>query len=323
MAPLPLVVVTRPIPYAAVSRLQAYATVEVVEGASDVPIPSAEELARHVGRADLLFTLPAHPITAEVIAAAPRLRLIATMGTGFDNIDLEAARARGIAVSNAPGILDETTADLTFALLLASARQLPQAERHLRSGHFQGWTPFLFAGPDVYGQTLGIVGLGRIGGAVARRARGFGMPLLYAGPNPKPDLERELGAARVPLETLLTQSDFVSVHVPLTPGTHHLIDARALGRMKRTAVLVNTSRGPVVDEVALAEALNGGRLAGAGLDVFEHEPRVHPALLACDRAVLLPHIGSASENTRRRMADRAAQNIVAFIQRGAVLDPVG
>lgn len=324
MPPLPQVTVTRPIPYPAVSRLQARATVEVLAGADDAPIPSADELARSrlVHTADILFTLPAHPITADVIAAAPKLKLIATMGTGFDNIDLGAARARGIVVSNAPGMLDETTADLTFALLLCCARQLPQAERHLRAGHFRGWTPFLFAGLDVHGRTLGIVGLGRIGQAVARRARGFGMRLLYSGPHPKPELERALGVERVPLDTLLADSDFVSLHVPLSPQTRHLIDQAALKQMKRTAVLINTSRGPVVDEAALASALHRGELQSAGLDVFEQEPTVHPGLLACDRAVLLPHIGSASETTRLRMAERAAQNVLSFIERGTVLDRV-
>lgn len=321
--PLPRLLVTRPVPTAALELLGSLAEVFVLEGAARTPLPSAEEIARAIPEVELLFTLPAHPITREVISSAPKLRLIATMGTGYDNIDLSAARERGIAVSNAPGILDETTADLTFALLLATARQLPQAERFLRAGAFHGWTPFLFAGAEVHGRTLGIIGLGRIGRAVARRARGFGMRVLYAGRSRNVAAETELGCTQVPLDALLGESDFVSLHVPLTSETRRLIDASALRRMKRTAILINTSRGPVVDEQALAEALRDGVIAGAGLDVFEAEPRVHPALLECENAVLLPHIGSASETTRERMAMRAAENIRAFLQRGAVLDPVG
>ncbi len=316
--------VTRPVPESALARLRTRANVRVLEGDDAIPIPTEDELLAAVAEAapEIVFTLPAHPVTARVLAAAPALRLVATMGTGYDNIDTTAARERGIRVSNAPGMLDETTADLAFALLLATARQLPQAERFLREGRFRGWTPFLFAGGDVHGRTLGIVGLGRIGRAVARRARGFGMRILYTSPTRREDLERELDCAPVPLTTLLAESDFVSLHCPLTPATRHLIDAAALQRMKPTAVLINTARGPVVDEAALARALREGRLAGAGIDVFEREPLVHPELLACENAVLLPHIGSASEETRRRMAERATANILAFLDGKPLLDPV-
>ncbi|MGA9525203.1 MAG: D-glycerate dehydrogenase, partial [Myxococcaceae bacterium] len=242
--------VTRPVPDSALTPLRTRAEVRVLEGDDARPIPSEDELLAAVSdaQAEILFTLPAHPVTARVLSAAPSLRLVATMGTGYDNIDTRAARERGIRVSNAPGMLDETTADLAFALVLATARQLPRAERFLREGRFRGRTPFLFAGGDVHGRTLGIVGLGRIGRAVARRARGFGMRILYSSPTRREDAERELGCSQVSLEVVLAESDFVSLHCPLTPATRHLIDAAALARMKATAVLVNTARGPVVDE---------------------------------------------------------------------------
>lgn len=319
------ILLTRPLPEEPLESLRQAATLEVLSGTDDRPIPSEAELIDAVRSADpeILFTLPAHPVTSQVIAAGNRLRLIATMGTGFDNIDVGAAKARGIVVSNAPGVLDETVADLTFGLLLATARRIPEAERFLRDGKYLGWTPFLFAGADVHGRTLGIVGLGKIGRAVARRARGFGMRTLYTSRGPvDASVEADLGCQRVALSQLLAESDFVSLHVPLTEETRHLIDARALAAMKRTSVLINTSRGPVVDEAALAEALRQGTIAGAGIDVFEREPAVHPDLLAAPNAVLLPHIGSASAETRRRMAARAVENILAFLQRGEVLDRV-
>jgi glyoxylate reductase len=249
--------------------------------------------------------------------------MIATMGTGYDNIDVVAAKERGIPVTFAPGILDETTADGAFALLLATARRLGEAERFLRAGKYRGWTPFMFTGQDVHGATLGIVGMGRIGLAVARRARGFAMHVLYHDARRNPGAEQELGAAYVAtLDDLLARSDFVSLHVPLVAETRHLMDADRLRKMKRTAILINTSRGPVVDEKALAQALKEGVIAGAGLDVYEREPAVEPALLELENAVLLPHIASASERTRTRMAVRAAENIRAFLDGKPLLDPV-
>jgi glyoxylate reductase len=312
--------VTRPVAPDALERLSSRCEARVLTG--EAPIPTEDELARAVAEADLLFTMPAHPVTERVIAAAPALRFIATLGAGYDNIDLAAAGARGIPVTHAPGILDETTADLAFALLLAAARRLPQAERALREGSYRGWAPGDFLGTDVHGATLGIVGLGQIGQAMARRARGFGMKLLYTGPHRKPDAEEALGIRFATLELLLAESDFVSLHAPLTPLTRNLIDAAALARMKPTAVLVNTARGALVDEPALARALRSGALAAAGLDVFVGEPRVSPELLALPNAVLTPHIGSASANTRRRMAMRAVDNILAFLDGRPLLDPV-
>jgi glyoxylate reductase len=315
------IVVTRPVAEEALGILRPKG--DVVVGPGEPPIPTADEVARMIADADILYTLPANPVNREAIRGAKRLRMIATMGTGYDNIDVGAAKERQIPVTFAPGILDETTADGAFALLLATARRLGEAERFLRAGKYRGWTPFMFTGQDVHGATLGIVGMGRIGRAVAKRARGFAMPILYHDARRNPGAEQELGATYVDsLDDLLARSDFVSLHVPLLAETRHLMNAERLRRMKRTAILINTSRGPVVDEKALAEALKEGVIAGAGLDVYEREPTVEPALLQLENAVLLPHIASASVRTRTRMAVRAAENIVAFIEGKPLLDPV-
>ena len=261
-------------------------------------------------------------MNGDAIRGAAKLKFIATMGTGYDNIDITAARERNIPVTYAPGILDDTTADGAFALLLAAARRLSEAERYLRAGKYRGWTPFLFTGRDVHHATLGVVGMGRIGRAISRRARGFDMQILYTDARRNEDAERELGATYVTLDELLARSDFVSLHTPLLPETRHLMNAERLRKMKRTAILINSSRGPVVDEHALAEALRDGVIAGAGLDVFEREPAVDPLLLTLENVVLLPHIASASEETRTKMAVRAAQNILAFLDGTPLLDPV-
>ncbi|TMG69230.1 MAG: D-glycerate dehydrogenase [Chloroflexi bacterium] len=315
------VAVTRPVAEEALSLLRSRG--EIVVGPDEPPIPTASEVSRMISDADILYTLPANPVTGDAIRGAKRLRMIATMGTGYDNIDVGAARERSIPVTYAPGILDETTADGAFALLLATARRLGEAERFLRAGKYRGWTPFMFTGQDVHHATLGVVGMGRIGRALARRSKGFSMTILYHDARRNEDAERELAATFVPsLDDLLARSDFVSLHVPLVPETRHLIDAVRLRRMKRTAILINTSRGPVVDEMALAQALAEGVIAGAGLDVYEHEPAVEPTLLERENAVLLPHIASASERTRTRMAVRAAENILAFLDGKPLLDPV-
>jgi glyoxylate reductase len=316
----PTIVVTRPVPEKALEMLRQRAT--VVVGPSEPPIPAAGDVAPLVRDADIIYTLPANPLNGEAIRGAKQLRMIATMGTGYDNIDLAAARERKIPVTYAPGILDETTADGIFALMLASARRLPESERFLRAGKYRGWTPFLFLGVDVYEATLGIVGMGRIGRAMARRAMGFRMKILYTDAMRNENAEKEFGAKFVTLDELLAQSDFVTLHVPLLPDTRHLIDASRLRQMKRTAILINGSRGPVVDERALAEALRDGVIAGAGVDVYEREPTVDPLLLEQEKAVLLPHIASASERTRVRMAVRAAENILAFLDGKPLLDPV-
>ena len=289
---------------------------------AEPPLPSRDEVREFIRDADIVFTLPGSPVDAEAIRGATHLRMIATLGTGFDNIDVAAARERGIPVTFAPGILDETTADAAFGLLVATARRFGEAERYLRAGRFRGWTPFMFLGQDVHHATLGIVGMGRIGRQVARRAKGFEMRLLYYDERRNEAAERDLGVEHAPMDRLLAESDFVSLHVPLMPSTRHLIDAAALRKMKRTAVLINTSRGPVVDERALAEALRDGVIAAAGLDVFEREPQVEPLLLELENVVLLPHVASASGATRARMAVRAAQNILAFMDGKPLLDPV-
>jgi len=314
------IVVTRPVAGEALAMLRPRA--DVVVGPEDPPIPTADEVARMIGDADVVYTLPANPVSRDAIRGARKLRMIATMGTGYDNIDVGAAKERGIPVTFAPGILDETTADGVFALLLATARRLGEAERFVRAGKFRGWTPTMFLGRDVHHATLGVVGMGRIGRALSRRAKGFAMRILYTDARRNEDAERELGATFVPLDQLLRESDVVTLHVPLLPETRHLIDAAALRKMKRTAILINSSRGPVVDEKALAEALREGVIAGAGLDVYEREPSVEPSLLALENVVRLPHIASASEATRTRMAVRATENILAFLDGKPLLDPV-
>jgi glyoxylate reductase len=237
--------------------------------------------------------------------AAPELKAIANVAVGYDNIDVVAAAERGIVVTNTPGVLTDTTADLAFALILASARRIVEGDRFVRDGRFRRWEIDLLCGHDVHHRTLGLIGLGRIGRAVARRAEGFEMRVLLHDP---------AAQGSTPLETLLVESDFVSLHVPLTSQTRHLIGARELARMKPTAFLVNTSRGPVVDESALADALEQGRIAGAGLDVFEREPAVEPRLLEMTNVVLLPHVGSASIATRERMCRMAAEDCIAVLE---------
>jgi len=261
-----------------------------------------------------ILSLVTDRIDAPLLARAPQLRIVANFAVGYDNIDVAACSARRIVVTNTPGVLTEATADLAFSLLLAAARRVAEGDRLVRRGAFAGLTPSFLLGSRVHGSTLGLVGLGRIGQAVARRARGFGMPLLYAArTRANPNVERALGAMHVPVDELFERADFVSLHCPLTPETRHLVNAGRLARMKPGAVLVNTARGACVDEAALALALRDGPLAAAGLDVFEDEPRVHPDLLALDSVVLAPHIGSADLPTRAAMAALAVDSILAVL----------
>jgi glyoxylate reductase len=247
-------------------------------------------------------------------AAGPQLKIVANYAVGFDNIDVDACTLHGVLTSNTPEVLTETTADTAFALMIAAARRVAEGDRFLRSGTPWIWGPLMMLGQDVDHATLGIVGLGRIGQALARRARGFAMRILYHDVyRPPPDVEEKLGAEFRDLEDLLRESDFVSLHTNLTPETHHLISADRLAMMKPTAVLVNTSRGPVIDEQALARALTNGQLFAAGLDVFEREPNVHPDLLACQNAVVIPHLGSATVHTRLAMANLAVDNLFAAL----------
>jgi glyoxylate reductase len=306
------VYVTRVIPQAGIDLLRQHLDVEVNE--SDVPL-SHEELCRRASVHKALVTLLTDKVDPEVLAAGKGgMKIVANVAVGFDNIDVPAATDAGIMVTNTPGVLTETTADFAWTLLMASARRLVEADKFLRAGKFHGWGIMMLLGEDVYGKTLGIVGFGRIGHAMARRAAGFGMRILYFDPWVEDEeMGRTLGAHKVDLDTLLRESDFVSIHTPLTPETHHLIGAEELRRMKSTAVVVNTSRGPVVDEAALADALRSGEIHAAGIDVYEREPEVHPGLLHLDNVVLAPHIASASNDTRSRMATMAAENVIAAL----------
>jgi len=272
---------------------------------------------------DALVSLFNDRIDVALLDRAPRLRVVANFAVGYDNVDVAACAARGIVVTNTPGVLSEATADLAFGLLLSTARRITEGDRLVRRGAFLGLTPSFLLGARVHRATLGIVGLGRIGQAMARRARGFGMRLLYASRKRAPaELERALGATAVELDELFEQADIVSLHCPLTPETHHLVNAARLERMKPGALLINTTRGSVIDEAALASALASGPIGGAGLDVYEEEPRVHPALLALENVVLAPHIGSADRPTREAMGRIAAENVLAVLSDRPALNPV-
>lgn len=309
----PRVVATRPFPGAAFERLAERCDLWVGPAAGT---PRALLFEQGREAEGLLCTLDDR-VDAELLAGLPRLRIVATPAAGTDHLDLAAARARGLWVCHAPDATTESTADLAWALILGVARRIGEGDRLVRQGLFTGWSPSLLLGLELRGATLGVVGAGKIGQAVLRRARGFGLRLLYARPGgPLPALAAELGASFLPLEGLLAESDVVSLHVPLGPGTRHLIDGPALGRMKPGAILINTARGPIVDEAALVEALEAGRLSGVGLDVFEREPKVHPGLLRNDRALLLPHLGSATLAARARMADVATRAVAAVLLEG-------
>ena len=276
--------------------------------------PEGDELLEAVSGASGVLSTATETMDGEVMdAAGENLRIIANMAVGYDNVDVEAAGERGVVVTNTPGVLDETTADVAFMLLLAAARRLGEGERLLRAGKWEWWGPKQLMGRDVWGKRLGIIGFGRIGQALARRAKGFGMDILYHNRSRREEAEQELGARYLELDDLLKTADFISIHTPLTPETTHLIGAQELRKMKPQAVLVNTSRGPVVDEAALADALADRRIFAAGLDVYEEEPTVHPKLLELETVVLAPHIGSASVETRDKMAALAAENIVAVL----------
>jgi glyoxylate reductase len=261
-----------------------------------------------------LYCMLTNPIDGEVLDAAPNLRIVANMAVGYNNIKVDEATQRGIIVTNTPGVLTDTTADFAWTLLMAAARRVVEGDRFLRAGRFHGWGPLMLVGQDVYGKTLGIIGFGRIGRAVAKRARGFDMQVLYYDrQSVDPATERDLNARAVSMEQLLEQSDYVTLHTDYNPETHHLIGAPEFERMKSTAYLINTARGPIVDEAALAHALKSGQIAGAALDVFEREPEVHPGLLELENVVLAPHIASASLDTRNAMAMMAAENIISVM----------
>lgn len=308
----PRVLISQPIPASALERLRGVAEVEMGEDSGRI-MPRAELLER-IRRADCLFHLMHDAVDAEVIAAGKGLRVIASMSIVPATVDVAAATARKIPVTTIPPIVTEATADLHWAILLAVARRVVEADGAVRRGVFPGSQSMHFAGAAVHGKTLGIVGLGRIGRAVARRARGFEMTILYTKRSRLPEAEeRDLDVTYVALDDLLRQADFVSLNAAFTRQTHHLIGRRELGLMKPTAFLINTARGPMVDEAALVEALGAGRIAGAALDVFEDEPRVQPGLLPLHQTVLTPHLGSAMRELRERMAHIVTDNILAII----------
>ncbi len=289
--------------------------------------PDRAELLDGVAGADALLCMLTERVDAELLDAAPKLRIVANLAVGFDNIDVAAATERGVLVTTTPDVLTDATADLAWALILATARRVAEADRFARGGEWKAWSGLALLGSPVAGQTLGIVGLGAIGTAVARRARGFDMPVLYTNRHRNLEAEQSLLAAGgpapelVPLDELLARADIVSLHAPLNDESRHLIDAAALARMKPTAILVNTARGPLVDEPALVAALRDGTIAGAGLDVFEHEPALAPGLADLPNTVLLPHIGSATRDTRAAMVRLCCDNIVAVLSGRPPLTP--
>ena len=314
MTDRPKILVTQKVPDPAYPPLEAIGDVEA--NMEEGNIWPYEELLRRGPGHDYIYSLLTDNIDARFLeacaASTPRFKMVANMAVGFNNIDVETATRLRIAVSNTPGVLSDTTADLAFALLMATARRIPEAERFLWAGKYTGWGPLLFCGADVHGSTLGLIGAGRIGKLVARRSSGFDMKVLYYDVyRMQPEEEATYHMTYMPMEDVLGQSDFISVHTPYMTSTHHLISERELKMMKPTAILINTARGPIVDEKALVRALQSKTIAAAGLDVFENEPAVEPELLSMENVVLLPHIASASLKTRTLMATMASDNIVA------------
>lgn len=311
--PRPKVYVTRELPERGLKVIKARFETEVWPEYSPPPKKVILKKAKNV---DALVSLLSDKIDAEVFDAAPKLKIVAQLAVGFDNVDLAEATKRGIYVTNTPEVLTDTTADFAWALLMAVARRVAEADKYVRTGLWKvGWHPAMMQGRDVHGATIGIVGAGRIGYGVAKRAKGFDMEILFYDVIPRPEMEKDLGAKSVDLDTLFKESDFVSVHVPLIKDTYHLVNAEKLRLMKKTAYLINNSRGPVVDEKALYQALKEGRIAGAGLDVFEQEPTpLDNPLLKLDNVVVAPHISSASYETRSKMAEMVAENLMAFFE---------
>jgi glyoxylate reductase len=306
------VYVTRPIFEETLEKLKREVDVHINP---DDRVLEKTELIGHLRDADGAISLVTDTIDREVLESAPRLKVVSSVAVGVNNVDLEAATRAGVVVTNTPGVLTETTADFAWTLLMAAARRLVEADRFMRAGKFKAWGPKMLLGYDVFGKTLGLVGLGRIGQAMARRAAGFDMKVIFHDPEPiADDLVRALGVRRVPVEELFRASDFVSLHVPLLPETHHLVNDRTLAMMKPTCIVVNTSRGQVVEERALARALREKRIAAAAIDVYEREPEIEPGLLELDNIVLAPHIGSASHETRLKMCMMAADNLLSTLK---------
>ncbi|HLT27999.1 MAG TPA: D-glycerate dehydrogenase [Zeimonas sp.] len=314
----PKLLVTRRVFPEVIERLKPHFE---IEGNADDSIWPREAFVRRAADRDALFVVGSDRVDRALLDACPRLKIVATGTVGYNHIDVAACAERGIAVTNTPDVLTEATADLGWALLMAAARRLSETERWLREGRWNSWAFDQFLGADVYGTTLGIVGMGRIGSAIARRARGFSMQILYHNRSRAAN-EAELGARRVELDELLASADHVVLVVPYTPQTHHLIGARELALMKPGAVLVNIARGGIVDDAALAQALRTGPIGAAGLDVYENEPQVHPALLDVPNVVLTPHIGSATRSSRLGMAMLAAENLIAWAAGKPLSTPV-
>jgi glyoxylate reductase len=309
------ILITRRLPSSVIQKLEAAADVDLYTGEAAIP---PDELRARVADKDALVCLLTDTVDRSVIDAAPALKAIANVAVGYNNIDIAYAKSRGIVVTNTPDVLTESVADFTWALILAITRRLSEGERLVRRGEWKGWALDLMLGTELRGKQLGLVGVGRIGRAVAARAGAFGMRVAYTS-------RRETamaGAEAMPLDRLLLTSDIVSLHVPLTPETRSLIDKRALARMKRSAYLINTARGPVVDEAALAWALQHHLLAGAALDVYENEPAVHPDLLTLENVLLVPHLGSGTTETRTAMADLAVENVLAVLAGRPALTPI-
>lgn len=307
----PTVLLTRLLPKPGIDLLKKHAELDI--NLDDNPI-SKRDIIERITDKDGLISLLSDAIDGEVINTGSNLKIIANYAVGYSNIDIAEATRRKIPVTNTPGVLTETTADLTFALMLSAARRIVEADRFLKAGKFRGWTPTLFLGNDIHNKILGIVGFGRIGKAVARRAKGFNMNILYYEPERlSEDIEKEYCAEYRNLDALLKESDFICLHVPLNESTHHLISEKQFSIMKKTAYLINVARGPVVDENALVNALKNKKIAGCALDVFENEPAVAKELVSAPNTVLVPHIGSASVETRTKMALMAAENIIAVL----------
>jgi glyoxylate reductase len=301
------VFVTRKIPTPGLDLLRKEFTITVN---SDNRALTKEEIINGIKENDGLLCLLTDPIDREVIYAEPKLKMIASYAVGYDNIDISAATERGIPVSNTPGVLTETTAELAWALLFSVARRIAEGDTFTRAGNFKGWAPLLMLGQDITNKTLGIIGAGRIGTAFALKSKGFDMKVIYTDEQRNKQLERKLEAKKVPLTKLLKESDFVSIHVPLIKATHHLIGEKELKMMKKTAILLNTARGPIIDETALIKALKEHWIFGAGLDVYEHEPKIPKELIKLDNVILQPHIGSGTIETRTKMALMAAENLI-------------
>jgi len=316
----PTLYITRLLPAPVMATLRERYT--LVSEPTEDQIPTDDDRRYGFSQADAVICTLADPITDALLAAAPRLKIVANYAVGYNNVDVAAATRRGIVVTNTPDVLTDATADLTWALILAGARRVVEGDRWTRSGQWPGWAPTQMLGTDVTGKTLGIIGMGRIGQAVAQRAQGFRMPVLYASHRPCSSPPGVSTWIHRPLEEVLTQADFISLHVPLSDTTRHLMGSRELAMMKSTAFLINTSRGPVIDEAALLAALQQGRIAGAGLDVYEREPVITAGLETLPNVVLLPHLGSATQQIRIKMGMLCVENIAAVLGGRPPLNPV-